>query len=272
MNTNLSPAWRLILSIMIVGCVVVASAPAQIVHGDYTNSTVSFLNVTESGPDVPPAFLVPPNPTLSEGMQPTLDFTPTNSIQTDPLLPFDLKTKTSQLQMDIQAAPGLWFGANDKPLLQLTNSGFYSLSALQGPTPTSQAFASFTASYTLALNEVDNLPFSSGAPYSGTITLVPASASVTGPGGFASGTWSGGVSLDLNTIKAHFGLGPDNKITGMLLQYTANLSAASVLGQTTTSVDNIAVTPSVVPEPSTYALLALSAAGLGAHVVRRRRK
>jgi hypothetical protein len=261
MNTNLSPAWRLILSIMIVGCVVVGSAPAQIVHGDYTNSTVSFLNVTESGPDVPPAFLVPPNPTLSEGLTPTLNFTPTNSIQTDPALLFDLKTKTSQLQMDIQAAPGLWFGAGGGSVLQLTNSGSYTLSALSGPSPQSQAFASFTASYTLALNEVDNLPFSSGAPYSGTITLVPASASVSGPGGLASGTWSGNVQLDLNTIKAHFGLAPDSKITGMLLQYTANLSAASVLGQTTTSVDNLSVTPTIVPEPSTYALLLMTGAG-----------
>lgn len=246
---------------MIVGCVVVASAPAQIVHGDYTNSTVSFLNVTESGPDVPPAFLVPPNPTLSEGLTPTLNFTPTNSIQTDPAVPFDLKTKTSQLQMDIQAAPGLWFGVDGGPVLQLTNSGSYALSALSGPSPQSQAFASFTASYTLALNEVDNLPFSSGAPYSGTITLVPASASVSGPGGLASGTWSGNVQLDLNTIKAHFGLAPDSKITGMLLQYTANLSAASVLGQTTTSVDNLSVTPTIVPEPSTYALLLMTGAG-----------
>jgi hypothetical protein len=261
MNTNLSPAWRLILSIMIVGCVVVGSAPAQIVHGDYTNSTVSFLNVTESGPDVPPAFLVPPNPTLSEGLTPTLNFTPTNSIQTDPALLFDLKTKTSQLQMDIQAAPGLWFGVDGGSVLQLTNSGSYTLSALSGPSPQSQAFASFTASYTLALNEVDNLPFSSGAPFAGTIPLVPASASVSGPGGFASGTWSGSVQLDLNTIKAHFGLAPDSKITGMLLQYTANLSAASVLGQTTTSVDNLSVTPTIVPEPSTYALLLMTGAG-----------
>jgi hypothetical protein len=261
MNTHLSPAWRLILSIMIVGCVVVGSAPAQIVHGDYTNATVSFLNVTESGPDVPPAFLVPPNPTLSEGLTPTLNFTPTNSIQTDPALLFDLKTKTSQLQMDIQAAPGLWFGAGGGSVLQLTNSGSYTLSALSGPSPQSQAFASFTASYTLALNEVDNLPFSSGAPFAGTIPLVPASASVSGPGGFASGTWSGSVQLDLNTIKAHFGLAPDSKITGMLLQYTANLSAASVLGQTTTSVDNLSVTPTIVPEPSTYALLLMTGAG-----------
>jgi hypothetical protein len=47
----------------------------------------------------------------------------------------------------------------------------------------------------------------------------------------------------------------------MLLQYTANLSAASVLGQTTTSVDNLSVTPTIVPEPSTYALLLMTGAG-----------
>lgn len=246
---------------MIVGCVVVVSAPAQIIHGDFTNSTVSFLDVTESGPDVPPALFVPPDPTLSSGDNPTLSFAPSSgSIATDPTVLFDLETKTSQLQMDIQAAPGLWFGTNGGSLLLLGTSGSYNLSAPSG-SPQSQAFASFTASYTLALNEVDNLPFSGGAPYSGTVALVPASASVAGPGGSASGTWSGSVQLDLNNVKAHFGLGPDQNITGMLLQYTANLSAASVLGQTTTSVDNLSVTPSVVPEPSTWALLLMTGAG-----------
>lgn len=262
MNTNLSPAWRWIPSIIIVGCVSVASVSAQIIHGDFTNSTVSFLDVTESGPDVPPALFVPPDPTLTAGMQPTLSFAPASgSIATDPAAPFDLETKTSQLQMNIQSAPDLWLGSEGGALLQLSTSGSYSLDAPLGPSPQSQAFASFTASYTLALNEVDNLPFSSGAPYAGSIPLVPSGASVSGPGGSASGTWSGSVQLDLNTIKAHFGLAPTSKITGMVLQYTANLSAASVYGTTTTSVSNLAVTPTVVPEPSTYALLLMSGAG-----------
>jgi len=262
MTTNLPPAWRWIPTIIVVGCVCLASVSAQIIHGDFTNSTVSYLDVTESGPNVPPTLFVPPNPTLAPGMQPTLSFTPANgSIETDPAAPFDLETKTSQLQMDIQSAPGLSFGTDGGEILLLNTSGAYSLDAPNGPSPQSQAFASFTASYTLALNEVDNLPYSSGAPYAATIPLTPSGASVSGPGGSASGTWSGSVQLDLNTIKAHFGLAPTSKITGMLLQYTANLSAASVYGKTATSVSSLSVTPTVVPEPSTYALLLMSGAG-----------
>jgi hypothetical protein len=233
---------------------------AQVIYGDFTNSVVSFLNVTESGPNVPPTLFVPPSPTITADPFVQLAFAPNSSIQTEQSLPFDLKTKTGQLQMDIQAAPGLWFGLHDS-LLELYTAGSYSLSAPFGPVPQSQAFASFTASYTLAVNEVDNMPFSSGAPFAASLTLIPSGVSIVGPGGSANGTWNGSVQLDLNSIKAHFGLGPSNNITGMLLQYTANLSAAAIYGQATASMLNLNVLPSIVPEPSTYAMLVMSAAG-----------
>jgi len=38
------------------------------------------------------------------------------------------------------------------------------------------------------------------------------------------------------------------------------------------AIDDVSFSASAVPEPSTYAMLALAAAGLGAHFVRRRRR
>jgi hypothetical protein len=260
MKTYLSPTRHWIASVFIAGQLLTGPAPAQVIHGDFTNSVVSFLNVTESGPGVPPTFFVPPAPVLSANPIAQLSFSPSSFIQTDQSLAFDLQTKTSQLQMDIQSAPGLWFGFGSS-LLELYTAGSYSLVAPFGPTPQSQAFASFTASYTLVINEVDNAPFSSGAPYSANVTIVPSGASIIGPGGSAAGTWNGSVQLDINTIKTHFGLAPTSKITGMLLQYTANLSAAGVYGQATASLLNLNVVPGIIPEPSTYALLLMTGAG-----------
>lgn len=258
---------------MIIGVAAMSSASAQIIHGDFVNSKVSYLNVTESGPSVPPTLFAPPLPTTTADPESQLSFAPNNFIQTDQSLAFDLKTKSSQLQINMQAADGLWFDdANGTKPLELYTAGSYSLVAPFGPTPQSQAFASFTASYTLVINEVDNAPFSSGAPYSANVTLTPSGASIIGPGGSAAGTWNGSVKLDINTIKTHFGIAPTSKVTGMLLQYTANLSAAGVYGQSTATLLNFNVVNATVPEPGTYALLTMAAAGLGAHVLRRRRR
>ena len=43
-------------------------------------------------------------------------------------------------------------------------------------------------------------------------------------------------------------------------------------GTGTGRIDNVSITAATVPEPTTYALLALSAAGLGGYLIRRRRR
>jgi hypothetical protein len=241
---------------------------AQIIHGDFVNSKVSYLYVTESGPNVPPTLFAPPQPTTTADPESQLSFAPNDFIQTDQSLEFDLKTKSSHLQINMQAADGLWFDdMNGVKPLELYTAGSYSLVA---PVPQSQAFASFTASYTLVINEVDNAPFGSGAPYSANVAIVPSGASIIGPNGSAAGTWNGSVQLDINTIKTHFGLAPTSKVTGMLLHYTANLSAAGVYGQSTATRLDFNVVNATVPEPSTYALLLMTGAG-ALWLARRRR-
>jgi hypothetical protein len=247
---------------------ILASTPnllAQIIHGNFTNSKVSYLDVTESGPNIPPGIFVPPSPSTTANPDSTLSFAPNNFIQTDQTLAFDLKTKQSQLQINMKAAAGRWFDGTNA--LQLETAGSYNLVA---PFTNSQAFSSSTAAYTLIVNEVDNAPFSSGSTLTNTVVITPSSLSLIGPGGSGSGNWSGKVTLDINTIKTAFGIGGTNKVTGMLLQYSAQVAAAGVFGSATTSLMNLNVVNATVPEPSTYALLVLAASGLGVYALRRR--
>lgn len=262
---------------MLAITVSIPSLSAQIIHGDFTNSKVSYLNVTESGPGIPPGVFVPPLPTTTDNPESTLSFVPNNFIQTDQSLAFDLKTKQSQLQINIKAAAGRWFDGTNA--LSIETAGSYNLVApfgspplpftLGGPT-NSYAFSSSTASYTLIVNEVDNNPFNPGITLTNTVPINPSTLTLVGPGGSTNGAWAGKVTLDINTIKLAFGIGPTNKVTGMVLQYSAQVAAAGVYGQATTSLMNLNVVNGTVPEPSTYVLLALAATGLGIHALRRR--
>jgi hypothetical protein len=56
----------------------------------------------------------------------------------------------------------------------------------------------------------------------------------------------------------------------MRLQFSPVVSAWSERGSASASLVNVDVGNQVVPEPSTYALLALAASGLGVYALRRR--
>jgi hypothetical protein len=121
------------------------------------------------------------------------------------------------------------------------------------------------------ITEVDGSPFGSpGLQLTNALGFTPPFIETTGPASFPTGSLSGEVSLTLNTIKTHFGIGASNRITGMRLQFSPVVSAWSERGSASASLVNVDVGNQVVPEPSTYALLVLAASGLGVYALRRR--
>ena len=237
----------------------VVAASAQVI---VTNSMVTYTYQ-----DSPTNTYAPPSPLTSESPYSSLAFAPNNFVASSSGAGVQIDTVTGILTVDIIANPGMYF-TNDA--LGLVVAGSYSMAA---PFSTSEAFTSVTASYTLYLQEVDGMAFSSSTPMSGNLLIAPTNSfSLLGPGGVSSGLWNSSLTLDLNTIKAHFGIGATNNVTGLRLQYSSTLTAASINGSASIDTLNVNITNQVVPEPSTYALLAMAAAGRGGDMVRRRRR
>lgn len=174
---------------------------------------------------------------------------------------------TGLVGLDMATAAGAWFdGALS---LSLNTKVNYSLTA---PTATSSAMAEFSAPFTLEVTGVDGSPFvAPGLPIATNMPITPPSVSASGPVAFPSGSLSGSITLDINTIKLHFGIAPGSNVTAMRLQVSPLLTVQSEKGSATASLVNFDVVNQVVPEPSTYALLLTSgAAGLLAWQRRRR--
>ena len=234
------------------------TAPAQVI--------ISNSLVTYTYQDSPANTYVPAAPLTSEVPYSSLAFAPNNFVASTTGSGMQIDSQTGILTVDMSANSGRWFTGTNALALDVTGS--YSLFA---PFASSEAFTGVTASYTLYLQGVDGVAFTSTTPLNGSLVIAPTNAfSLVGPGGVSSGQWNSSISLDINTIKAHFGIAPASNVTGLRLQYSSTLSVGSINGAASIDTLNVNITNQVIPEPSTYALLLMSGVTL-AYWARRRR-
>lgn len=209
---------------------------------------------------------VPSDPLVSaSGSLSTFSFLPTAfSASSSGALP-STNTVSAVIALDMSANSGLWFAG----ALNLNAQVNYSLAA---PTATSSAHADFSAPFTLEVTGVDGAPFVPvGLPIATNMTITPPFVAVTGPVAFPAGNLSGSFAFDINTIKAHFGIGGGSNITSMRLQVSPLLTVQSERGSATASLVNFDLSNNqMVPEPSTCALLFLGLGAASVAVWRRR--
>lgn len=255
-------------------------------HGTFAGTKVTYANVTESGVDIPPTLFVPATPVVTNTPDSQLSFSPQQFVQTDEDVLFQLKSKSSQLNIDIigNALPGdpdyLGYALTGT---RLNMGGNYSVWAPLGVgdmgagSPASIAKVTMSGNYSVQVTGVDWAPYSGGTSLGGSMTIVPSEVTANGPQPATNGTWSGSTTIDWTALRAAAGLSPTANITQVAFQYTAVIGAASVYGRAQTAVtnfnivDSTDVVPVPVPEPPTIILAGLGAAAAVGHGYRRRK-
>lgn len=229
---------------------------------------VSNSLVTCTYTENPTNTYVPAAPLASaSGLDSSIAFAPNNFSAATSGAGMQIAARSGVLTVDIVANPGNFF---TNTALSLSVDGQYQLFA---PFASSEAVAGVSASYTVYLSHVDGAPYSSPITLAGSLPITPTNGfSLVGPKASpVSGVWNGSLTLSVNAIKTHFGIGPTNTITGLRLQYSSTVNAASINGNADIDQLNVTIASQVIPEPSTYALLALAASALGGYVFRRRK-
>jgi len=256
-----------------VAVMATAAFGGTINHGSYAAGTVTFRDVTESGPDIPPGLFVPPAPVPSY-TAPTneLAFFPTDFILTDQSLAFDLKSKSSQIGMFATTVPDPTAAIT---AVNLNIAGLYDVYAPFASVPPSGATSvaqvqMSNVPLTIKVTGVNGSPYAIGSPLTATMPVAPNEVTVVGPGGAAAGTWSGSFAANMAALRAAAGLLPTDRITELQIQANPAIHAASVYATARAQVTNYNVQVNAVPEPPTMVLAGLGVAATVGHSLRRR--
>jgi hypothetical protein len=259
--TKHSPALLLTAAV----CAAPALALAQVNYGDFSGSTVTYLQVTEtalSPGDTEPLFGAP---TISGN---TLDFNPVNFVASASGAGGTDQTD-GKLDFGISAVPG-----NFIPEVELSEAGDFTLGGFAN-----DAFASVTATLFIDIYEVDGAPISTvNDTYS--MTFTPSNGDwqltsvIDNPGGSPSigGIWSGSVSVDIEQLMIDKSVSFVNGATKVGVVLDNTLLALSQDGTTAEirKKDFKGFSITVVPEPTSFALALLGLGGLGATAFRKR--
>jgi hypothetical protein len=196
-----------------------------------------------------------------------------------------------------QAATGIFGG-----YVTIGGTKYKSSSSYGGPEPVlgSASLGSFNLGGSLVLSQGETLTFqdSGHSTFGGALAYrvrLSTDAKSTNPGNYSFITMGDGVSIGGNDEKFEFtgqsinllsGLNPTAPTTynidivhkvgawegGSNFERLASISNTQPGSTSWGDINAFTAEFTVIPEPSTYALLGLAAAGLGAHVVRRRRR
>lgn len=227
-----------------------------------TNSSVTYTYEAN-----PLNTLLPGAPITVATPDSTLSFYPTDTFGSVASAAWDIGTLSAVVSIAMDANPGHWFSGT---ALALTSTVSYTLSA---PSAASEVGLTTDFPFILSVTSVDHAPFANPTLQLATnMTMSQPYVVITGPLNFQSGYIYGSSELDINSIKTHFGIGATNNVTGMRLKLSLSGTAWAQEGSASGSLAkfDLANQIAVVPEPSTYALLALTATALGAGFLRRR--
>ena len=222
------------------------ASAAQINYGNFSGSTVDFIQVTEdSGTDPTPLY---GSPTVSGD---TLDFNPVsfNSSSTG-AAGVDITDGTLTLMMMSQAG-------NFIDTIEFDEAGDFTLTGLSG-----NAFASVAANFFLDVQEVDGVGITpiniatamTFTPSGGDFDLI-----TDGPGPVVNGAWSGFLTVDITQALIDNNIPFVNGATKVSVTFDNTLTTLSEAGTSAfiakKDVGGVGIT--VTPEPASLALLAM---------------